>query len=75
MVKNVCPPKWKYSATMLAFHAPPEAVIKPVIRYGNIPGTMSFRHRFRHSIRKGLGGNAAHAASYAAFQPIADLRA
>ena len=29
---NVCPFRWKYSATILAFQAPPEAVIRPVVR-------------------------------------------
>ena len=32
VVVNVCPLKLTYSATMLAFQAPPEAVIMPVIR-------------------------------------------
>ena len=32
IVEKVCPRKWKYSATMLAFHAPPEAVTSPVIK-------------------------------------------
>src|SRR5664279_6120101 len=45
VVVKVCPWKWKYSATILAFHAPPEAVTKPVIRYGKIPGKSSFRQR------------------------------
>ena len=30
---------------MLAFQAPPDAVTKPVIRYGKIPGKRSSRHR------------------------------
>jgi len=30
---------------MLAFHAPPEAVSKPVIRYGKIPGRIRLRQR------------------------------
>ena len=35
----------KYSAMMLAFHAPPEAVTKPVIRYGKIAGRINLRQR------------------------------
>ena len=45
VVVKVCPWKWKYSATILAFHAPPEAVTKPVIRYGKIPGRSNLRQR------------------------------
>src|SRR5581483_9587211 len=44
MVEIVSPFRWKYSATMLAFHAPPAAVTKPVTRYGNIPGRIKRRH-------------------------------
>src|ERR1700683_2231858 len=43
VVGIVWPGKWKYSATMLAFHAPPDAVTKPVIMNGKIPG----RNRIR----------------------------
>jgi hypothetical protein len=32
VVEMVWPRKWKYSARMLAFHAPPDAVTSPVIR-------------------------------------------
>src|SRR5271169_2395151 len=35
----------KYSATMLAFQAPPDAVTKPVIKYGKIPGRINRRQR------------------------------
>src|ERR1019366_3677044 len=45
VVVMVWPWKWKYSATILAFHAPPDAVTKPVIRYGKIPGRSNFRQR------------------------------
>ena len=44
VIENVCPRKRKYSAMMLAFQAPPEAVTKPVIKYGKIAGRNSFRH-------------------------------
>ena len=37
-VESTRPLKWKYSAMMLAFQAPPEAVTRPVMRYGKIPG-------------------------------------
>src|SRR5581483_9507659 len=43
-VENICPLKWKYSAMMLTFQAPPDAVTRPVIRYGKMPGRMSLRH-------------------------------
>src|ERR1039458_2162027 len=49
VVVMVCPWKWKYSATILVFHAPPEAVTKPVIRYGQIPGRRNLLHRDRQS--------------------------
>ena len=45
IVEKVCPRKWKYSATMLAFHAPPDAVTNPVIINGNIPGRNNVRQR------------------------------
>ena len=32
VTENVCPLRWKYSATMLAFQAPPDAVTNPVTR-------------------------------------------
>jgi hypothetical protein len=32
VIVNVCPWKRKYSATMLAFQAPPDAVTNPVIK-------------------------------------------
>src|SRR5260370_20868677 len=45
VVVMVCPWKWKYSATILAFHAPPEAVTKPVIRYRKISDKNHLRLR------------------------------
>src|SRR6185312_9215574 len=39
------PAKITYSDTMLAFHAPPVAVINPVTRYGKIAGMISNFHR------------------------------
>src|SRR3984885_5361361 len=44
-VDSTCPLKWKYSATMLAFQAPPEAVTRPVIRYGKMAGRITVRQR------------------------------
>ncbi len=41
----VLPAKLVYSATMLAFHAPPLAVINPVMIYGNNPGKIKVRQR------------------------------
>ena len=41
-VDRVLPRKWKYSATMLAFQAPPDAVMNPVIRYGKMAGQKQF---------------------------------
>src|ERR1700683_392072 len=35
---------WIYSETMLAFQAPPAAVIQPVVRAGKMPGSQSVRH-------------------------------
>src|SRR3984957_16549796 len=46
------PLKWKYSATVLAFQAPPDAVTMPVTRYGKIPGRISFFQRSIPFIRK-----------------------
>ena len=37
----------KYSATIDAVHAPPDAVMSPVIRKGKIPGRMSLVQRCR----------------------------
>ena len=37
-VSSTWPLKVTYSATMLAFHAPPAAVTQPVTRYGNTAG-------------------------------------
>lgn len=51
-VERTLPLKWKYSATMLAFHAPPDAVTNPVIRYGKTAGSISFRHRSTAPKRK-----------------------
>src|ERR1700735_940540 len=42
---STCPLRWKYSAIMLAFQAPPEAVTRPVTRYGKIPGRITIFHR------------------------------
>ncbi len=44
-VWNVWLPNVTYSETMLAFHAPPVAVISPVIRYGKMAGRISVRQR------------------------------
>ena len=44
---NVLPLRRKYSAMMLAFHAPPEAVTRPVTRKGKMPGRMTVRQRCR----------------------------
>src|SRR6266511_1968739 len=41
-----CPAKSEYSATMLAFQAPPLAVTAPVIRYGKRAGRIRIRQRF-----------------------------
>jgi hypothetical protein len=38
------PEKVTYSDTMLAFQAAPAAVISPVTRYGNIPGSIGAFH-------------------------------
>src|ERR1700733_5129107 len=51
-VESTCPLKWKYSATMLAFQAPPDAVTKPVIRYGKMVGRMTVRQRSNWLKRK-----------------------
>jgi len=45
VVEMVLPWKWTYYATMLAFQAPPDAVMKPVTRNGKIPGRKSLRQR------------------------------
>ncbi len=45
VVLSTWPRKWKYSAMMLAFHAPPEAVTMPVMRKGKMPGRMTIFHR------------------------------
>src|SRR5215469_14867355 len=49
---TIFPWKWKYSATMLAFQAPPEAVTMPVTRYGKIPGKIRLRQRSNRRNRK-----------------------
>src|ERR1017187_672813 len=46
VVEMVWPRKWKYSATMLAFNAPTEAVTKPEIKKRNIEGRNSLRKRW-----------------------------
>ena len=46
VIENVCPRKRKYSAMMLAFQAPPDAVTKPVIKYGKIAGRSNFLQRW-----------------------------
>src|SRR6266481_1800142 len=48
----VRPLKWKYSATILAFHAPPAAVTSPVTSYGKIPGRIRCLHRSQRLKRK-----------------------
>src|SRR6202158_2870938 len=53
-VEYVWPLKWKYSATMLAFQAPPEAVSIPVTRYGKIAGRIRRRQRSHRLKRKTL---------------------
>ena len=37
---------------MLAFHAPPDAVTRPVTRYGKMPGRITVRQRSRRRKRK-----------------------
>src|SRR4029077_8985699 len=48
----VFPPCWTYSATMLAFHAPPAEVIHPVTRNGKIPGKIKYRKESHPPILK-----------------------
>ena len=38
VARSVSPPNVTYSATMLAFQAPPAAVTQPVTRYGKTAG-------------------------------------
>src|SRR5450830_982373 len=40
------------SETILAFHAPPEAVIAPVTYYAKMPGSMTLRHHSQPRMRK-----------------------
>ena len=37
---------------MEAFHAPPEAVIAPVMKYGKMPGIITLRHHNQPRTRK-----------------------
>jgi len=43
--KSFISPQLIISAMMLAFHAPPAAVIAPVTKYGAIPGKIMRRHQ------------------------------
>src|ERR1017187_6014974 len=53
-VVSVLPLSVKYSAKMLAFHAPPEAVTIPVIRKGKMPGRINFLQRSTFENRKSV---------------------
>ena len=47
----ISPLKFTYSATILAFHAPPAAVTHPVTRYGKTAGRYSDWKRRRSDMR------------------------